>query len=221
MTGEELLAYVRTDVLHDTAKPYLWSDDLIMRYLSEAEEAFARLTYALQDDSSSMTVLQLEAGVATYAVDRKVLHVFSGVLDGYSTDLTDYTRRFIPSQLLTSTGTPIIMSRDESANTIRVYPVPEKAYTLKLRIARLPMSKLTVDYLAACPEIPEQYHLDLAEFVAYRCLKNAEVDGSNLGSSAEFERSWKARVGEAKREYYRYRTGPNATARNNWTGKRN
>jgi len=38
MLGSELLAYARTDVLRDAATPYLWSDALILRRLSEAQE---------------------------------------------------------------------------------------------------------------------------------------------------------------------------------------
>lgn len=217
MTGDELLTHTRVDVLHDTATPRLWSDDLILRMLNEAERVFARRTYALQDDSSALTTIDLSAGEATYALDPKVIHVYSAYLDGYSRDLTNYTHRFIPSLLATSTGTPVIFTVDEAAAKIRVYPVPEKAYTLRLRVARLPLADFTE---ASSPEIPEQYHLDLPEFAAMRCLRFAEVDGSNLGSAEVFEKSWATRINEAKREYYRLRTGPNTTARNNWTGRR-
>lgn len=218
MTGDELITHIRVDVLHDTATPPLWSDDLIIRLLNEAERVFARRTYAIADDSSALTSIDLSAGEYSYALDPKVLHVYSAYLDGYSKDLVNYTHRFIPSLLTTTIGTPAIFTLDEAANRVRVYPVPDKAYTLNLRIARLPLADITE---SSSPEIPEHYHLDLAEFVAMRCLRNAEVDGSNLGSADVFEKSWRARIDEAKREYYRLRTGPNATARNNWTGKRN
>ncbi len=218
MTGEELIAYTRKDVLHDRATPYLWSDELILQYLVEAENWFARLTYALLDDSSNLTTVTLQAGVAEYLVSKKVLHVFGALVQGQSRDLTNYTRRFMPNQLLTTTGTPQIFALDEAKNTIRVYPVPNEAGTLHLRIARLPLNNLTEN---TSPEIPEQYHTDLPEFVAMRCFSNAEVDGGNLGSAKTFEASWKARIGEAKREYYRFRTGANTLAQNNWTGKRN
>lgn len=218
MTGDELLTYIRADVLHDTSTPRLWSDELFLRLLNEGERLFARRTYALQDDSSAFTTIDLEEGVFNYAIDPKVVHVYSAYLDGYSKDLTNYTHRFIPSLLSTSEGAPVVFTLDEAAKTLRVYPVPDKAYTLRLRIARLPLADITEN---TSPEIPEQYHIDLAEFVAMRCLRNAEVDGSNLGSAEVFEKSWAMRLNEAKREYYRLRTGPNATARNNWTGRRN
>lgn len=217
MIGEELVTHTRNDVLHDTATPHLWSDDLILLYLNEGQDAFARRTYALQDNESSVTQIDLCAGISTYPLSTKVLHVFGAALAGAANDLKDYTRRFIPNNLLTATGTPVLFSMDEAAHTIRVFPVPVVAGTLQLRVARLPLQPITD---SSAPEIPEQYHIDLPEFVAMRCLRNAETDGSNLGSAEVFEKSWKARVGEAKREYYRFRMGPNATAQNNWTGKR-
>ena len=217
MIGEELIAHTRNDVLHDSATPYLWSDDLILLYLNEGQDAFARRTHALLDNESALTQIDLEAGVSTYPLSAKVIHVYGAALSGAVNDLKDYTRRFIPSNLLTATGDPVMFSMDEAKHTIRVFPVPKVAGLLQLRVARLPLSPITE---ATAPEIPEQYHIDLPEFVAMRCLRNAETDGSNLGSAEVFEKSWKARVGEAKREYYRFRMGPNVTAQNNWTGKR-
>jgi hypothetical protein len=217
MTGQELVDYVRNDLLHDTTTPQLWSDDLILRYLVEAENIFCRRTHALLDNESSLAEISLESGTGNYALSAKVIHVYGALVDGESNDLRSYTRRFIPNQLMQATGTPSIFAMDEAKQTLRVYPVPSEAGTLKLRIARLPLNALG---LGSSPEIPEQYHLDLCEYAAYRCLKNAEVDGSNLGSATEFNESWKVRISEAKSEYYQLRTGANAIARNNFTGKR-
>lgn len=218
MTGDELVEYIRTDLLLDTASPHLWSDDLLLRYLIEAENEFARKTYALLDADSSITQISLVAGTATYSLDDKILYVYSAYIDGQSYDLTSYTRRFIPNQLTTSIGIPRIFTMDEAAQLIRVYPIPDDTYTLKLRIARLPLDDLTT---SSEPSIPPQYHIDLPEYVAYRCLKNSEVDGSNLGSADAYKKSWDGRLTAAKREYYRIRMGVNATAQNNWTGRRN
>jgi hypothetical protein len=218
MTGDELVDYVRQDLLHDTAVPHLWSNELILKYLVEAENLFARITHALLDNTSTTAELSLIAGEPNYALSKRVVMVNGALVEGQSCELKNYTRRFIPTQLVTATGTPQIFAMNEAAHTLRVYPVPEVDGVLKLRITRLPLEDLKFD---TTPEIPEQYHIDLGEYAAYRCLKNSEVDGSNLGSSAEFYESWTARVSLAKSEYYRMRMGPDATARNNWTGKRN
>lgn len=217
MTGDELLAYTRQDLLHDTAQPRLWSDDLILRYLNEAQRLFCRLTYCLTQTDERLDTVELDEGESTYPIDKKILHIFGAGIEGASQELRDYTFRALPNLLAGSTGRPSIYVLNQRNHEIRVYPVPDQAYTLKLRIAALPISEITFD---SAPEIPEQYHIDLPEYVAYRCLVTAEVDGSNLGSADKFKESWNARVAEAKREYYRLRMGNNPTARNNWTGKR-
>jgi hypothetical protein len=217
MTGDELIAYTREDLLHDTATPRLWSDDLILRYLNEAQNLFCRLTHCLTPSDGAIDIVELEEGESSYSINSKALFINSAAVQGASQPLRDYTYRALPNLLAESTGQPRMFVLNERNHTIRFFPVPDQAYTVNLLVATLPLRQITFD---TEPEIPEQYHIDLPEFAAFRCLRNTEVDGSNLGSADTFEKSWRDRVAEAKREYYRLRTGPSATARNNWTGKR-
>lgn len=215
MTGQELLDYLRASVLRDVATPYLWSDDEILLALSEAEAQFARRTYALLDSTHTITTA---VGVAEYAVPPGTLKVLSAAINGHAKDLLDYTRRFIPSNLATSTGTPSIFINDESMNSIRLYAVPDAVLTINLRIARLPSQAIT---LYSSPEIPAEYHLDLVEFVAAKLQSNDDADGGNLRSAARHQAEWERRVAEAKREYYRFRTNMNASVARSYTYQRN
>lgn len=215
MTGQELLDYIRADILRDVATPYLWSDALILRYLSEAESTFARKTYALLDDSQTITTV---IGQATYALPTGTVFVASAALSTAASDLLNYTRKRIPNNLLTSTGTPYVFISDESGRNIRLYPVPDAVVTINLRTARLPASTIAT---YASPEISEEYHLDLAEYVAWRCLQANDVDGTSLGASERHKGDWLRRLEEGKREYYRLRMGANPNAVRNVTGKRN
>lgn len=214
MTGQELLDYLRVDVLRDNAVPYLWSDALIMRFLADAENIFARKTYALLDDTQSITT---EIGVATYALPAGTIFVYSAAISDQSRDLGNFTRRFIPNNLAASTGTPTVFTCDESARKVRLYPVPDAVITVNLRIARLPTTALAT---YSSPEIPEEYHLDLAEYAASGCLLNNDVDGQNTKAADRHMASWLMRLSEAKREYYRFRTGANPNAVRSWTGRR-
>jgi len=215
MTGQELLDYIRTDVLRDSAVPYLWSDALILRTLAEAENQFARKTYALSDDTQTITTA---IDTATYDFPIGVLYVYSAAVSTSANDLQNYTRRFVPTNLLTATGTPLLFTCDEAAKKIRLYPVPDSVMTINLRTARLPSSAIAT---YSSPEIPEEYHLDLAEFVAGRLLKNNDVDGQSVGAADRHMADWNQRVSEAKREYYRMRTGANPNAASSWTHQRN
>lgn len=214
MTGQELLDYLRTDILRDSAVPYLWSDDMIFRLLGEAENKFARETYALLDDSLTITTA---AGTASYALPTGTLFVESAAISTSAHDLGNYTRRFLPSNLTTASGTPTVFACDQSARTIRFYPVPDAIITINLRVARLPLTPIGA---YSSPEIPEEYHMDLAEYVAWRCQQSNDADGESLGAADRHKKDWLLRVADAKREYYRARMGNNPNATRNWTGMR-
>jgi len=215
MTGQELLAYLRVDVLRDNALPYLWSDDLILRHLGEAESKFARKTHALLDDTQSIITV---IGQSVYDLPPGAFFVSSAALSTSDTDLGNYTRRFVPRNLLTITGTPSVFICDEAYRQIRLYPVPDSVVTINLRVARLPASPIG---LYSSPEIPEEYHLDLAEYVAWRCLQGNDVDGQSTGAADRHKADWHMRLSDAHREYYRMRMGNNPSAVRNITGKRN
>jgi len=215
MTGSELLAYTRTDILRDAALPYLWPDALIYRRLSDAQEIHARRTYSIIDETTTLTT---EADVAVYANEATTLFVLSATLSTSSVDMRNYTRKAIPSHLLTSTGEPRIYTLDEATNKIRLYPVPDAEYTINLRIARLPLSAIAS---SVTPEIPARYHLDLAEYVAWRCLQDNDVDGQAGKAADRHHNDWEQRVSDAKRELYRMQLGNNPSVVSSWTGKRN
>lgn len=217
MTGAELLSIVRTDLLRDSARPYLWGDDHIMMYLNEAEQIMAEETYCLSDNTSAAAVLNIGSGQSEYDLDESVLHVYSATIEGDSHPLINFTYRRVPTNSLTVTGRPTAYNLDESSNTITFHPSPDSALTVILRVARLPLEDFTS---STEPEIPERLHLDLCEFAAYRCMREPDADGFNPKAAKEFEASWLRRLVKAKRKYYRLRHGTSSRIAVNWTGKR-
>jgi hypothetical protein len=217
MTGEELIEYIRQDVLRDRAEPYLWSDTLILRYLNEAQNLMARKTYCLTDSTSPDIASFVTApGLAEYDLHSSVLHVLSARIVGQTKELVDRTYARHLNKDYSSAGFPSMYVLDMSQQVMVFYPTPDDDYEVVLRVARLPQTKIDYD---ASPEIPEHLHIDLAEYVAYRCLINNDSDGLNMGAADRHKVDWDRRVNEAKREYYRLRMGPNAHVINNWTGR--
>lgn len=215
MTGKELLNYLRTDILRDAVSPYLWSDALLYRLLSQGEAIHARRTHSIVDDTQTISTSIDEPG---YDLPEGTIFVLSARVDTRSRDMPSYTRKAIPSHLLTSTGEPSIFTLDERTNALRVYPVPDAAYTINLRTARLPSTAIAS---AVTPEIPTRYHEDLAEYAAWRALQSNDVDGQNTKSAERHKADWEQRVSDAKRELYRMQLGSNPSAVSSWTGKRN
>lgn len=215
MNGAELLRYIRTDVLRDSATPYLWSDVLIYRRLGMAQAIHARMTYSIVDDQQTITT---DIGTPTYTLPLDTIHVLSARVSTNSADMSSFTRKVIPSHLVTSTGEPRIYTLDEATGLIRFYPVPDASYEVALRIARLPTTTIAS---GVAPEIPERYHLDLASYVAWQCLLDNDVDGSGVKAAQRHADDWHQRVADAKREFYRLQLGARPSAVSNWTGKRN
>lgn len=214
MTGSELLAYVRTDILRDSSVPYLWSDALIYRLLSEAQRIHAAKTYSIVDDTKTITTV---IGAPSYALPTGTLFVLSARVSTSERDLSDKTRKVIPSHLASATGTPSIYTLDEATGKIRFYSVPNAIMTINLRVARDPSADITG---TSTPEIPSRYHMDLAEYVAGRCLKGNDVDGQSVGAADRHIADWNLRLSDAKREFYRMQLGAHPHVTRSWTGKR-
>lgn len=214
MTGSELLSYIRTDILRDSSVPYLWSDANIYRLLSAAERYHAAKTYSIVDNTKTITTV---IGEPTYALPAGTLAVLSARVSTSGRDMHDYTRKVIPSHLATATGTPSIFTTDEATGMIRLFSVPDAVYTINLRVARDPAADITS---VSSPEIPARYHIDLAEYVAWHCLNNNDVDGQSIKAADRHEKNWNQRVSDAKRELYRLQLGANPHVISNWTGKR-
>lgn len=207
MTGDELIEQTRV-LLMDTAKPYLWTDDTILRYLREAEKLFCRRTHVLMDSLPVTT----EADTPSYEVDSRVCKVKGAALDGMQ--LSTLLAEAIYIHYDVSRGEPRAYALSLNDKQITFYPVPDAAYDIDLLCAVLP--EKAVDFTTET-EIPDEYQYVLCDYAAYRCLHINDVDGNNIGTSQKFEQRWNEGILEAKRMSYLYRT-PDRVAMQSWTG---
>jgi hypothetical protein len=229
MTLGDLLEELRDNILHDRsdqvsgASDYLWSDKTLIRYINEAQRRFARLGLVLRDASTPQCcTVKLASGQIMYPLDPSVVAVISAQYTGDPGDLaraghaalstyhTPDPYFFNPAYLSTlPPGKPLAYSTDEevrpdengslSVVTMRVYPAPLPTYVapLKLRVARLPINKLCE--LADVPEIPEDHHIDMLDWAAYRALRIVDHDKGDAARAAEFQAAFAAHVEEAKK----------------------
>lgn len=200
MTLDDLLTELRTNVLRDVstaitpqAGDELWSDTQLVLYLQDAESKFARDTLCLRDSTNAdVTQITLVAGQADYPLDKRVISCNAAIYDGElslgrssfgarfgaSGDLAPNQARHIPQ----ASGAPRIYYTDKSTNSIGFYPIPsaeQAGLVVQLHVTRRPLAPLTTADMDAVPEIPEDFHLDLVEWAAYRALRNhdADIDG--------------------------------------------
>lgn len=230
MNLRDLLGELRRNILRDTSTiangnevdGSLWTDDALLLYIRNAEERFASQTLCLRDSRTpDLTQITLVAGQDEYALSKKVVAVLTAQYDGrVSLGRTGWATRFGSNPQLTpntsycepqETGAPRVFYTDKDTGFLGVYPVPtaeEAGKVIRLQVARMPAVPLTKSNLNAEPEIPEQWHLDLVEWAAWRALRNHDPDLDNDPANIALVRSrfemhrtrFEAAVAECKRE---------------------
>lgn len=228
MLGGDLVTHLRVDLLRDTALPYLWSEDFLYRMLNEAQRQFARKTYSIIDTIEIETELPTTdvegnaVGVPVYELPVHVLFVFS-VQNSNGRPLRNWTRRRIPNFNVTGVGSPQAYSMDDNIRHIRFFPPPDGyggtagaagIHTFEARVALRPTADIEED---TEPQIPEEYHMDLCDFVAWKALTLPDEDGQNLAIAKEFKGAWLDRISAAKADIYQRMMGADARATQDWT----
>lgn len=213
----ELIEHARRRVLRDEAIPPLWPDEELTLYFNDAEDQFARRTHVLSDDESDFTFITTEPGVAQYKLDPRVVFVAEVINAETGIHLRDAGRKKLRGRI--GEGRPTAYTLDAGMHNIRLHPTPDAEYQLDLLVARKPLSKLAAD--GDTPEIPEQHHLELCAWVAYKCLRHNDAEVAEMAATADtFRAEWDMALRDAKRDVYRLRSGPYPRATGNWTGKR-
>lgn len=218
-----------SDQIAGVTQDQLWSDTRLIRYINEAQRRFARRSLVIRDGNTpDCCQVQMVANQILYPLHTSVIAVISAKYTGDQTDLaraghaalTTYrmpdTYLFNPIGLANlPPGKVLAYSTDEqvSANdygtfnriTLRVYPQPSSDFTgiVNLRVVRLPISRFTVDNIAAYPEVPEDYHLDLLDWAAYLALRIADNDAGDEDRAAAYAKSFEDHCVTARKEVMR------------------
>lgn len=225
MKLSELLAHVGANVLDDRTSMLngspdeLWSDEVLARFFRRAEDIFAARTQCIKDDTTAACCqITLVAGQTRYDLHASVIQVLSVTPADTSIDLSraDYNTmrpRFdstpghfdVNTAYTESPGRPQWFATDVATQAMKIRPAPRAQDvtdigTLNLRVARRPLVALSHDAPDNEPEIPEQYHLDLCDYVAFRALSLPQVDSDGKRESKNFYGLWEASLRAARNE---------------------
>lgn len=201
----DLFDHLRIEVLRDSAKPYLFSDDALLRYLNEGYRLFARKTHYFTDEVEVVTT----DGVARYDLPKGTVHVRQVEIDGRW--LTPFTRRAKPRMM---EGRPLSYSTDTAQRSLKLWPRPDQAYSVNIERAHLP-ADLT---LSSEIDLPDDWALLLGEWVTYRALRNNDPDGSNTVAATHFWEQWQIGLRDAKRDITQLAMGDAPSAQpQQWT----
>jgi hypothetical protein len=207
----------------------LWPDTQLLGYINEAESILARKGLVIRDATTAGVVdVVLADGVTQYTLHPSVVAVISAK---FSTDAGDLTRAghsaftmyqapdplfFDPAQIsVLPPGKPLAFSTDEQFDAVsgktgvvslRVYPAPDATYagaTIKLRVVRKPLVPLSVTDLTLSPEVPEDYHLGMLDWAAYRALRNIDSDAGSLEKAEAYRAAFEEMVKQARNDTMR------------------
>ena len=233
MNLEALLEYTAKDYLDDRTdliagdSDDLWSDRVIVRFLNEAQRILARRAWVIIETGVAPAgVLTLVTGKALYPLHKSVLRVYDATPATQTTPLGRSTDRqlrdpfnapgadafdvgvaaSLAGNSLTTAGPSLAFATDAGTRVLRIYPPPAAAQNgvqVALKVARLPIKELAIEDMQGEPEVPEEYHLWIADYAVGRCLLLPNVDSQYKTEGRELIAKFEANVKEARQDRQR------------------
>lgn len=223
MILEELLDHTAKDLLDDRTDlvdgepDSLFSDEVIVRYLAAAEERLCRRAWALVDIGHAQAgVLTLVEGKTLYTLHPSVLRVLTATptdeefplhrttdarLVAYRGESPDYFD--VNASDTIAPGRPLAFTTDAGTRRLRLFRTPsadEAGLKLVLQIARLPVCKLDVAKVKESPEVDAQWHLDMCNYAAGKCLLHPNVDSQQRADGKRMVDDFERAVRECRQE---------------------
>jgi len=192
----------------------LWPDATIVRFLNEAQRIIARRAWVIIEYGVAPAgVIVLATDKSVYPLHKSILRVYDATPSvqtaplGRGEDIRLRDTSLISGGMNEAfaaweignaaalagattnvTGTTLAFATDSGTRTLRVYPgvsTTENGTKVYMKVARLPITWLTLDDTAASPEVPEDYHDSLVLFAAGRALTLPNVDSQSKGEGRE------------------------------------
>lgn len=190
MNLEQLIAQFRIDA-DDLVQPYLWPDEWVAPWLTEAvNEAAVRGRLIYEAANAAVSQIAVSASAATHELHKSLFELvhlrFQATGAATSSVLSIKAReelgRIRPGWR-DETGTPRHAIQDDTRITL--VPRPELAGTLHIEGYRLPLKALEND--TDKPEIHEAHHRHLVHWALYRAFSKPDADGIDPTRAATAE----------------------------------
>lgn len=168
MTLAELITLYRA-MSFDNAVPPFCKDELLTIFANEAQDEACRRAKLLRDSTSAWCTIAVAPGDATIPLDPLVIQVLRAFADGRQmiltrSDVMDATAPGWEFQPARSGPTHLISGLDTDA--LHLWPIPDKACTIKLTVSRLPLRAMAAN--GDKPEIRKELHAALVDWMLYR-----------------------------------------------------
>lgn len=213
MTPEQLLKQFRSEVV-DTAKPYLWSDEEVYRYMNSAYRKFVQETGGVADvNTEEVCEVAYSAGDQFVELHPSILRITRVTLDGEKLavkNITDMDKaeedygRPIPTNLDES-GTVSCVVIGEKRNLARLVKVPDTAGTLKLNVYRMPLGTIQ-GASSTFADVEDDHHEYFSLWMQYRAFSKQDSDGYNEGLSKKRQEEFLRYCRDVTAQWERYKS---------------
>lgn len=196
----------------DKVRPYLWPDDELAPWFSEAEKEGAIRAKLIRGSDEFM----ITAGEASVDLPSSLFDIQYAELradDGTVKEITGTDRLTLDALRpgwRSANEKPVFYIHDDK--TLILGAVPDADYTLYIEFFRTPDSPLEAD--SDEPEIAEQHHIHLVDWVEFRAYEKPDADTMNPGKSKDGEERFSAYFGKRPNADLRRRQNANRPHRN-------
>lgn len=213
MTAGELLDLYRDDS-GDNVAPYLWSDDLILSHIDDAQTMFCRLTDGISDATTpAVTQLAVLPTVEWYSLHESILKVRSAARADTGRPVEVLNVEDMPTRQMYFdgiAGTVRALILGIEADQVRMWPVPSETVTVNLTVFREPLVRITDGDQSF--EIPAKHHKHLLLWVHHLALMKHDSEVSDRKKSADMKAAFEAYCFAAKVEQGKARHKPRTVA---------
>jgi hypothetical protein len=200
MNVEDIILHARTKLDDNDVHDPAWADWELIAYANEAEKEACRRAHLLIDSSTAaITSISVTAGTDTYALHPNVLLIFTVRGTWESQTLTEETEDHLNDVWYAwdqQSGTPQFYVK--KLRSIQLVPNPNENGTLTLEVSRLPENVMIE---GSEPEIPEQYHMGLVNWICALALQKEDVDTENRIRSSDCESAFEREFGKRPTAY--------------------
>lgn len=185
MQGQEIITSARLDYLDDATPEYLWPDDRLLRYLSEAQrQACTRWDYIFDDSTPAITLITVANGAVNYRLHPQITRIKCIRVDGKPVqrktrdEMDTYYPTWRDPEGYDGDTVAIVSGR-----TLRIVPQPENGIVINLDTYRLPKVLTELDQEL---EIIPEYQQDLIYWVLYEAYSKIDADSYNPVKAKEY-----------------------------------
>lgn len=174
----DLISAFREDE-KDAVAPFFWSDAQLTRWTNEGLAEFAIQSASIYDQTSNVTLIPYGIGQGTVALDPCILDVLDAWVDG-NPRLHYRRERFCDDYGMIYCGRGI---RFDQAGFLQIYPVPQEAGVMRLKVMRKPIRELC-NKADRIPDLLPEWRRHLLPYLGYKAYRVRDSDMFDPSASA-------------------------------------